>query len=173
MDNQPFDDNLVALQKFGTKIRETKKSKPFRIKDINKVKNKTSVKKKKFDFRNKNLMNLVIGFCRRVNEFHFPKIRKINFNLFSKKSKLNKQQFRFRLIETRKQRGNKTIIIRQRVRVRSIEQVPTRKTIQKTLIDPPIQNSLYAFQSKPSIWDINIDHESDKSTFLNIFSEIT
>jgi hypothetical protein len=47
------------------------------------------------------------------------------------------------------------------------------KYIQKTLIDPPIQNSLYAFQSKPSIWDINIDHESDKSTFLNIFSEIT
>lgn len=178
MINQSFDDNLIALRKFGTNVQSNKKSNPSRFRNKFKLKKKKSAKKKKFTHQRMKLTNLMTRFYRRINgltKYQFLKMRNIIFNGLPKKSKLNKPQSRFRLIETRKQRGNKTIIIRRRVLVRSQEEIQTSRTIQKTLIDPSIQNqkSLYFSQSKPSIWDIPIDHENDKPKFFDIFNEIT
>jgi len=174
MGNQSFDDNLIALQNFGTKIRDTQKSKPSGFKFI--VNKKTSIKEKRFNFKIKKLANRLISYCRKPNWLNrscFPKMRNIKFRGLSKNSKSKNLQSRFRLIETRKQRGNKTIIVRRRVRVRSLDQISTRTTIQKTLIDDlSIQNkSLYNMQSRPSIWDIHIDHENEKPIFFDIFNE--
>jgi len=174
MGNQSFDDNLIALQNFGTKIQDTQKSKTSVFKLIENK--KTSIKQKRFDFKIKKLVNWLIRYCRRPNWLTrscLPKMGNIKLSSLSNKSKSKKLQSRFRLIETRKQRGNKTIIVRRRVRIRSLDQIPTRTTIQKTLIDDlSIQNkSLYNMQSRPSIWDIHIDHENEKPTFFDIFNE--
>ncbi len=174
MGNQSFDDNLIALQNFGTKIQDTQKSKTslFKLKE-NK---KTSIKEKRFDLKIKKLLVRLTMYCRRsnwLNRSFFPKMSNIKLSSLLNKSKSKNLQSRFRLIETRKQRGNKTIIVRKRVRIRSLDQIPTRTTIQKTLIDDlSIQNkSLYNMQSRPSIWDIHIDHENEKPSFFDIFNE--
>ena len=178
MSNQSFDDNLNALRKFGSNMQNNKKPKPSRFRNKFKLNKKTSAKKKKFTLQRIKLKNLMTRFYRRINRqtnHPFQKMKNIYFNWVPKKSKLKKPQSRFRLIETRKQRGNKTIIIRQRVRIRSQEEVQKSRTIQKTLIDPSIQNqkSLHFSQSKPSIWDIPINHENEKPKFFGLFNEIT
>ena len=171
MVNQSFDDNLTALRKFGTNMQSNNKSKQSGFRNKFKLNIKTSAKKKKFTHHRMKLTNSMKSFYGRITgltKSHFLKMRNTILNGLPKKSKLKKPQLRFRLIETRKQRGNKTIIIRQRVRVRLQEEIQSSRTIQKTLIDPSIQNqkSLYFSQSKPSIWDIPIDHENDKPKFF-------
>lgn len=171
MSNQSFDDNLNALRKFGSNMQNNKKPKPSVFRNKFKLNKKTSAKKKKFIHQRIKLKNLMKIFYRGKNgltNHPFLKMKNIYFNWVPKKSKLKKPQSRFRLIETRKQRGNKTIIIRRRVRIRLQEEVQKSRTIQKTLIDPSIQNqkSLHFSQFKPSIWDMPIDHENDKQNFL-------
>ncbi len=178
------------LQKFGTKIKDRSNSTPkkkVRIKLINSEKlnqiTKGSFKEKKI------IKNIIQNKTKKISKIVTVSgqwaNKKLNTiadkgnrrekqknSIFSKtKPKYTKQCLQYRLIETRKQRGNKTIVIRKRIPIKPNNcEVQIQGIGQKTLFEfgCDYSESIGGTSYKPtisSIWDVPVETEEKKEKF--------
>jgi len=189
-----FGEDYQDLQKFGTNIKDRSNSTPkkkVKIKLFNSGKlnqiTKGFFKEKKIC---KNILkNKTKNISKIINISRQWANKKLNAidekdnrrekqkdSIFSKtKSKYTKQCLQYRLIETRKQRGNKTIVIRKRIPIKPNNgEVQIQGIGQKTLFEFGCDNSelIVGTSYKPkisSIWDVPIENEEKKGKFKIFF----
>ena len=197
-------DNYQELQKFGINIKEKQKEKSKKrtktryliLKEFGRIiKRKKIVKKDTLTKKLKGAIGIILKFINvarqwtnkkingTIDEFHHWKNQ-----VKSKPSEIRlnetKQSSRYKLVEVRKQRGNKTIVIRKRIPIKhyhgKIKQ--HQKIVQQTLFDIQSESgrdftsetrAIPDGQQKSSIWDIPIDFEDKKEkwkTFLDFWN---
>lgn len=183
------------LQKFGANIKDRpnsiskKKIKLLNSEKLNRItkghNKEKKIRKKKLQVKTKNISKLVtvtkqwinIKLNAVVDRKH--RREKQRGSVFSKtQPKYKKQSPRYRLIETRKQKGNKTIVIRKRVLIKSNNGEAQHQGIrQKTLFEfggDYFQGigAMSDRQPNSSIWDMPVETEEKTEkwkTFLDLW----
>lgn len=183
------------LQKFGANIKDMPNGiSKIKIRLLNSEKSnritndhnkEQKLHKKKFQVKTKNISKLVTATRRWANKKlnmvvdRKHKREKQKGSVFLKiQPKYKKQNPRYRLIETRKQKGNKTIVIRKRVLIKSNNDKAQHQGIrQKTLFEfggDYFQGIGATSDRQPnsSIWDMPIETEGKTEkwkTFLDLW----
>jgi len=193
-------DNYQELQKFGSNIKEKQKENSKKkaktryliFKEFGRtIKEKQIVKK---ESRNKKYKSAIGGILKFINTTEQWTNKKLNDTIDrlhhwkkqvrSKSSEIQltqtKQSPRYKLVEIRKQRGNKTIVIRKRIPIKygngEIEQ--HQKIVQQTLFDLQYEfggNCVYETraipdrQLKSSIWDMPVESEEKTEKWKTFF----
>jgi len=193
-------DNYQELQKFGSNIKEKQKENSKKkaktryliFKEFGRtIKEKQIVKK---ESRNKKYKSAIGGILKFINTTEQWTNKKLNDTIDrlhhwkkqvrSKSSEIQltqtKQSPRYKLVEIRKQRGNKTIVIRKRIPIKydngEIKQY--QKIVQQTLFDLQFEfggNCIYETraipdrQLKSSIWDMPVESEEKTEKWKTFF----
>ena len=157
------DDEFRNLQNFGKTI-ETKVVKEPIKKKTKKPQIKLDKNKVKYAFKkiSKKFIFLGIRLKKHKDNIHFRIIRLPNLNFPKRKKDYVKC---YRIVEKKKQRGNKNIVIRKRVPFKiDISQINSSKTDLEHLITFTFESGIYFNRQKttedhklkPSIWDFKI-----------------
>ena len=197
-------DNYQELQKFGINIKEKQKEKSKKrtktryliFKEFGRTIGRKKIVKK--DARTKKLkgaIGIILKFINITRQWTNKKINgtidelhhwKKQVQSKSSEIRLNqtKQSSRYKLVEVRKQRGNKTIVIRKRIPIKhnNGEIKQHQKIVQQTLFDLQFEfgeditcetRAIPDGQQKSSIWDMPFDSEEKKEkwkTFLDFWN---
>jgi hypothetical protein len=193
-------DNYQELQKFGSNIKEKQKENSKKkaktryliFKEFGRtIKEKQIVKK---ESRNKKYKSAIGGILKFINTTEQWTNKKLNDTIDrlhhwkkqvrSKSSEIQltqtKQSPRYKLVEIRKQRGNKTIVIRKRIPIKydNGEIKQHQKIVQQTLFDLQFEfggNCIYETraipdrQLKSSIWDMPVESEEKTEKWKTFF----
>ena len=178
------------LQKFGTNIKDKSnniskiklKKKLLNSEKLNRTTKGSNKEKKicknKLLVKTKNISKLVTVAGKWANKKLNPavdkdyRLEKRKGSIISKtQSKHTKKGLQYRLIETRKQRGNKTIVIRKRILVKpSNGELQLQGIKQKTLFEygcdySQVSGDTSYKQSFSSIWDMPVEIEEKKEKY--------
>jgi len=193
-------DNYQELQKFGSNIKEKQKEKSkkrtiaryLNFKEFGRTIKKKQIIKKEFRTRKyKGAISRILKFINTTGQWTNKKLNgtidglhhwKKQVRSKSSEIRLNqtKQSPRYKLVEVRKQRGNKTIVIRKRTPIKygNGEIKQHQKIVQQTLFDLQFEfggDSTYKTraipdrQLKSSIWDMPVESEEKTEKWKTFF----
>ncbi len=193
-------DNYQELQKFGSNIKEKQKenskkrakTKYLIFKEIGRtIKEKQIVKKESRTKKYEGAIGRILKFINTTEQWTNKKLNgtidrlhhwKKQMRFKSSEIRLNqtKQNPRYKLVEIRKQRGNKTIVIRKRIPIKydNGEIKQHQKIVQQTLFDLQFEfggNCIYETraipdrQLKSSIWDMPVESEEKTEKWKTFF----
>ncbi len=193
-------DNYQELQKFGSNIKEKQKEKSrkraiaryLNFKEFGRtIKEKQIVKKESRTRKYKCAISRILKFINATGQWTNKKLDgtidilhhwKKRVRSKSSEIRLNqtKQSPRYKLVEVRKQRGNKTIVIRKRTPVKygNGEIKQHQKIVQQTLFDLQFEfggdstcetRAIPDRQLKSSIWDVPVESEEKTEKWKTFF----